>query len=213
MPEELPLLKEIAALKQNSDRSWDERTRKEMEFAAPKIGQDHFPAGSERAQHKMSGRALVARAGPQTTCASRIQTKRSPGIRSSGLGLLRLPGAGRPHEGQEVDEVWRSHDRHRPGLERLRASATVRRLAGRTRVAVSFVLNYEEGGERNVARWRRPSRELSGAGDRRPAGDPARSRNVEDLFEYGSRAGFWRVLRPIRRASAAFHLLGGRDWR
>ena len=53
-PEALPLLKEIAALKQNSDRSWDERTRKEMEFAAPKIGQDHFPAGSERAQHKMS---------------------------------------------------------------------------------------------------------------------------------------------------------------
>jgi hypothetical protein len=35
--EALPLLKEIAALKQNSDRSWDERTRKEMEFAAPKI--------------------------------------------------------------------------------------------------------------------------------------------------------------------------------
>jgi hypothetical protein len=34
MPEALPLLKEIAALKQNSDRSWDERTRKEMEFAA-----------------------------------------------------------------------------------------------------------------------------------------------------------------------------------
>ena len=34
VPEVLPLLKEIAALKQNADRSWSERTRKEMEFAA-----------------------------------------------------------------------------------------------------------------------------------------------------------------------------------
>ena len=34
LPEALPLLKEIATLKQNVDRSWNERTRKEMEFAA-----------------------------------------------------------------------------------------------------------------------------------------------------------------------------------
>ena len=63
------------------------------------------------------------------------------------------------------------------------------------RVAVSFVLNVEEGGERSPAQ-----------GDTQAesylvpdvVGLPAvaqRSRIAEDLFEYGSRAGFWRVLR------------------
>jgi allantoinase len=61
------------------------------------------------------------------------------------------------------------------------------------RVAVSFVLNYEEGGERNV---------LDGDAHAENylvpevVGLPpiaGRSRIVEDLFEYGSRAGFWRV--------------------
>jgi len=66
---------------------------------------------------------------------------------------------------------------------------------GAARVAVSFVLNYEEGGERNV---------LDGDAHAENylvpeiVGLPpiaGRSRIVEDLFEYGSRAGFWRVLR------------------
>ena len=113
-PEALPLLKEIAALKQNSDRSWDERTRKEMELAAPKIGQDHFPAGSERAPHKMSGRALVARAGPQTTRASRFKPNDRWGfdrLASACCDCRVLVGLTR---GRKLDEVWRSHDRHRP---------------------------------------------------------------------------------------------------
>ncbi len=60
---------------------------------------------------------------------------------------------------------------------------------GAARVAVSFVLNYEEGGERNV---------LDGDAHAENylvpevVGLPpiaGRSRIVEDLFEYGSRAG------------------------
>jgi chitin deacetylase len=66
---------------------------------------------------------------------------------------------------------------------------------GGARVAMSFVLNYEEGGERSVADGDAHAEnylvpEIVGL----PA-IPGRSRNVEDLFEYGSRAGFWRVLR------------------
>ena len=66
---------------------------------------------------------------------------------------------------------------------------------GGARLAVSFVLNYEEGGERSV---------VDGDGQAETylvpevVGLPpvaGRSPFVEDLFEYGSRAGFWRVLR------------------
>ncbi|MBV9246329.1 MAG: allantoinase PuuE [Methylobacteriaceae bacterium] len=75
---------------------------------------------------------------------------------------------------------------------------------GGARVAVSFVLNYEEGGERNVADGDEHAEhylvpEIVGllplAG---------RNRNVEDLFEYGSRAGFWRVLRLFNERRLPF---------
>ena len=66
---------------------------------------------------------------------------------------------------------------------------------GDARVAVSFVLNYEEGGERSVAdgdphaeNYLTP--EMVGLPPK-----PGRAFSVEDHFEYGSRAGFWRLLR------------------
>jgi hypothetical protein len=37
LPQAAPLLKEIALLRQNVDRDWDERTRKEMEVAAYRV--------------------------------------------------------------------------------------------------------------------------------------------------------------------------------
>ncbi|WP_227268703.1 polysaccharide deacetylase family protein [Roseobacter weihaiensis] len=62
-------------------------------------------------------------------------------------------------------------------------------------VAVQFVLNYEEGGERNVLDGDDSSEarlsELVGA-EPRPG---RRNRSMETLFEYGSRAGFWRLWR------------------
>src|SRR5919112_3478337 len=69
--------------------------------------------------------------------------------------------------------------------------------AGGAHVAVNFVINYEEGGERAV-----------------PDGDPAsevaltegstasftgRDLGAESMFEYGSRAGFWRLHRMFTR--------------
>jgi len=75
---------------------------------------------------------------------------------------------------------------------------------GGARVAVSFVLNYEEGGERNVMdgdphaeTYLTP--EIVGA----PA-VAGRNYNVEDLFEYGSRAGFWRLLRLFEERRLPF---------
>jgi len=63
---------------------------------------------------------------------------------------------------------------------------------------VQFVLNYEEGGERCVLEGDPTSEtflsEIVGAGE--VAG---RHMSMESLFEYGSRAGVWRVLRVFER--------------
>jgi putative urate catabolism protein len=63
------------------------------------------------------------------------------------------------------------------------------------RVAVQFVVNFEEGGENNILHGDGASEaflsDVLGAkpwpGQRHP--------NIESMFEYGSRAGFWRLWR------------------
>jgi allantoinase len=64
------------------------------------------------------------------------------------------------------------------------------------RIAVSFVLNHEEGGENSVLDGDAGSEtflsEIIGA----PA-FPMRHMSMESMFEYGSRAGLWRVLRAF----------------
>jgi putative urate catabolism protein len=70
---------------------------------------------------------------------------------------------------------------------------------GGARLAVNFVLNYEEGGERNVLDGDDASEsflsEMVGA---LPVVGQ-RHMSMESLFEYGSRAGVWRVLRLFAR--------------
>ena len=69
---------------------------------------------------------------------------------------------------------------------------------GGARIAVQFVLNYEEGAENCVLDGDAASEtflsEIVGATPR--AG--ARHMSMESLYEYGSRAGVWRVLRLFR---------------
>ncbi len=65
---------------------------------------------------------------------------------------------------------------------------------GGARVAVSFVLNYEEGGERSVADGDAHAENYLVPDIVGLAPHPDRSRFAEDAFEYGSRAGFWRIL-------------------
>jgi putative urate catabolism protein len=63
------------------------------------------------------------------------------------------------------------------------------------RLALSFVLNYEEGGEACVLHGDPASEaylhEVPGALPR----PGQRDLNVESVYEYGARAGFWRILR------------------
>ncbi|MER7765067.1 allantoinase PuuE [Streptomyces sp. NPDC097619] len=71
------------------------------------------------------------------------------------------------------------------------------RWPGGARVAVSLVLNYEEGGERSVLEGDAGSEgylhEIVGA----PPVTGGRDLNVESMFAYGARAGFWRVHRTL----------------
>lgn len=69
------------------------------------------------------------------------------------------------------------------------------RWPGNARIAVQFVINYEEGGERCVLHGDSESEaflsEITGAA---PIAN-ARHMNMESIYEYGSRAGFWRLHR------------------
>lgn len=71
------------------------------------------------------------------------------------------------------------------------------RWPGGARIAVQFVVNYEEGAENNVLNGDAGSEaflsEMVGA-----ASHPARAMAMESLYEYGSRAGFWRLHRILR---------------
>ena len=66
------------------------------------------------------------------------------------------------------------------------------------RIAVQFVLNYEEGGENCVLNGDKSSETfLCDIAVARPYND--RHMSVESLFEYGSRVGFWRVFDEFKK--------------
>jgi len=68
----------------------------------------------------------------------------------------------------------------------------------RARVAVQFVLNYEEGAENCVLHGDSGSEQfLSELFN--PASYPARHLSMESIYEYGSRVGVWRFLREFER--------------
>src|SRR5260370_4200379 len=66
---------------------------------------------------------------------------------------------------------------------------------GQARLALQIVVNYEEGGERSILHGDTESeaflQEVVGAEPLRGV----RNLQVESVYEYGSRAGFWRLMR------------------
>jgi allantoinase len=74
-------------------------------------------------------------------------------------------------------------------------------------VALQFVLNYEEGGENNVLHGDPASEtflsEIIGA-----AAFPARHMSMESIYEYGSRAGLWRLLRMFEERKLPLTVFG-----
>jgi len=81
------------------------------------------------------------------------------------------------------------------------------RWPGGARVAVQFVINYEEGAENSVLNGDKGSEaflsEMVGA-----ASHPARAMAMESLYEYGSRAGFWRLHRLFAERSVPVTVFG-----
>src|SRR5262249_39750659 len=66
---------------------------------------------------------------------------------------------------------------------------------GEARLALQFVVNYEEGGEHSVLHGDPASEAfLTEPVGAQPV-QGARSINTESIYEYGSRAGFWRLHR------------------
>jgi allantoinase len=77
------------------------------------------------------------------------------------------------------------------------------------RIAVSVVLNYEEGGEYNILHGDAHSEYvLTDVGAAPLPG--ARNLNVESIFEYGSRVGFWELMRLLqeRRIATTVYAVG-----
>ena len=66
------------------------------------------------------------------------------------------------------------------------------------RIAVQFVLNYEEGGENCVLHGDAGSEQFLSEMFN-PASYPERHLSMESIYEYGSRAGVWRILREFER--------------
>ena len=78
---------------------------------------------------------------------------------------------------------------------------------GNARTAVQFVLNYEEGGESCVLHGDKASEqflsEIIGA-----QAFEARHLSMESIYEYGSRAGVWRILREFERRKLPLTVFG-----
>ncbi len=78
---------------------------------------------------------------------------------------------------------------------------------GKARIAVQFVLNYEEGGENCVLHGDESSEqflsEIVGA-----AAYNSRHMSMESMYEYGSRAGVWRILREFERRQLPLTVFG-----
>lgn len=69
----------------------------------------------------------------------------------------------------------------------------------KSRIAVQFVINYEEGGENTIINGDSCSETLLSEIVGAKAYENQQHMNMESLYEYGSRAGFWRILRLFKQ--------------
>tara|TARA_R110002020_G_scaffold21701_7_gene73720 strand:+ start:4267 stop:5190 length:924 start_codon:yes stop_codon:yes gene_type:complete len=78
---------------------------------------------------------------------------------------------------------------------------------GKAKIAVQFVLNYEEGAENSVLHGDTGSEQFLSE----IVGAPAfsnRHLSMESIYEYGSRAGVWRILREFERRGLPLTIFG-----
>ena len=78
---------------------------------------------------------------------------------------------------------------------------------GQARIAVQFVLNYEEGGENAVLHGDVGSEQFLSEMFNPPS-FPERHLSMEGIYEYGSRAGVWRILREFEKRGLPLTVFG-----
>lgn len=75
------------------------------------------------------------------------------------------------------------------------------------RIAVQFVLNYEEGGENHIEHGDAGSEQflsdIIGA-----ASFPDKHMSMDSMYEYGSRAGFWRIHQEFQKRNLPMTIFG-----
>jgi len=79
---------------------------------------------------------------------------------------------------------------------------------GGARIAISFVLNYEEGGENTVLNGDAGSETYLHETPGGAARIGQRDLNVETVYEYGARAGFWRIMDMFAERNMHFTCYG-----
>ena len=78
---------------------------------------------------------------------------------------------------------------------------------GGARIAVQFVLNYEEGGENSVLHGDQGSEQFLSEMFNPPA-FADRHLSMESIYEYGSRVGVWRLLREFEQRQLPLTVFG-----
>lgn len=91
-----------------------------------------------------------------------------------------------------------AHRRYPRDLKGYGAEPPHAQWPGAARVAVQFVLNYEEGGENSVLHGDAGSEQFLSEMFQPPS-FAARHMSMESIYEYGARAGVWRILREFER--------------
>jgi len=103
-----------------------------------------------------------------------------------------------------VTDTYKNYPRDLVGYGRTPPHA---RWPGAARIAVQFVLNYEEGGENCVLHGDKASEtflsEIIGA-----QAFEMRHMSMESIYEYGSRAGLWRLLRMFEERKLPLTIFG-----
>ncbi len=94
--------------------------------------------------------------------------------------------------------LYRSGPHYPRDLRGYGRDAPEARWPGGARIALQFVLNYEEGGENNVLHGDPGSEQFLSEMFNPPA-YPMRHLSMESIYEYGSRVGVWRILREFER--------------
>jgi putative urate catabolism protein len=106
--------------------------------------------------------------------------------------MVGLPGSETPAKGAMSPPASADYPRDLAGYGR---DAPDPRWPGGARVALQFVVNFEEGGENSILHGDAASEAFLSDVLGAAPWQGQRHMNVESMFEYGSRAGFWRLWR------------------